>query len=212
MAKSAQAKIRTKGGIFRWPHLNKPDTKFDKEGKYHVELLLSKDKARDFVKKCRKVAQEEWGPEKAKGANMPWSVSDEDPDTVVIKANAKAEYPPAIADIDGARLDRSDLPLIGTGTKGKLSIRLKANEVSGSLYITAYLQGAQIINLVEYGADTGFGSAVDELEDDEEGFTKDEVDNAGFGTLVTEESIDADSGEYETDPDELEDDDDDEEF
>lgn len=211
MAKSASAKYRTPAGIFSYPHLNKPDTKFDKEGKYHVDLLLSKDKARDFVKLCKELAAEEWGPAKAKTAQMPWKISKEDPDTVVISAKAKADYPPSIANIEGVKVDPKKLPMVGTGTKGKLSIRLKANEVSGKFYVTSYLLSAQIIKLVEYGEDTGFDSARDELDEDEEGFQGPD-DSTEFGTAVTEQSVDADAGEYEDDPDNLEDDEEDEDF
>ncbi|MEM6746805.1 MAG: hypothetical protein AAF608_05245 [Pseudomonadota bacterium] len=210
MAKSAQMKFKTPAGIFGYTHVHAPDTKYG--NKYKGEVNLSREKARPFVKACKQVATEEWGPQGAEDVHMPWKVSEEDRDTIIIKAKSDPKYPPSVTDIDGIVIPRKKVPNIGAGTRGKLSMKLVAVEVNGKRYISARLNGVQIINLVEFGQG-GFESARDELEEGEEAYTGPEDDEeygteAGFGTLVTDDSVDADAGEYETDPDELEDDED----
>jgi len=211
MAKTASAKYVTKMGTFVFPHINTPDTKFNKDGVYHLKFRQSKELARELAALCKRVAQEQWGPAKAKGANMPYKVDEEDKDSIVLSAKAKALYPPYIADHQGKRVDRADLPTVGTGTSGKLDIRLVTNEVKGELYVSCYLQGVQIVKLVEYNG-SAFGAVEEDELGDDDGFTA-ASDRAGaVGTLVTEASANAVSGEYEDDEDELVDTDEDDDF
>jgi len=203
MAKTASAKYVTKLGTFRYPHLNIPDTKYDRDGTYKVDLRQSKELAREFAQLCKRVAEEEWGPAKAKGAKMPYSVDEADNDFVIIKAKAKAIYPPTIANALGKKVDRRNIPAIGTGTTGKLDLRLATTEVKGDRYVSCYLQGVQIAKLVEYG-----GSSFDAIDEDEvdgaDAFIGGDEQAGGFGTLVTDQSANAVSGEYEDDNEELE--------
>lgn len=49
MAKSTREKISTPIGTFRYPRLNKPDTKYKPEGEYSVKVRLPEADAQPLV-------------------------------------------------------------------------------------------------------------------------------------------------------------------
>lgn len=52
---SKHLRLLTPVGTARWPRLCKPDTKFDKDGVYKVDLILSNDDANPLIKEIRQV-------------------------------------------------------------------------------------------------------------------------------------------------------------
>ena len=50
MPKKPKINFQTPVGVAKYPHLNKPDTAFDAEGKYKAELLVSQDEAKPLIK------------------------------------------------------------------------------------------------------------------------------------------------------------------
>ena len=61
MAKKQKINFQTPTGVAKYPHLLKPDTAFDSEGKYKSELLLSQEDAKPLIKIIEDAAKEEHG-------------------------------------------------------------------------------------------------------------------------------------------------------
>ena len=47
--------ITTPVGIARYPHLNRPDTKYKEEGEYKVNLEMSSEDAEPFIKQIETI-------------------------------------------------------------------------------------------------------------------------------------------------------------
>ena len=54
-------KYITPVGVARYPHLNKPDTRFDDEGVYKVDLIVDADVARPLIEKLEAIRDEKFG-------------------------------------------------------------------------------------------------------------------------------------------------------
>jgi hypothetical protein len=75
--------LTTPAGIARYPHLNKPDTKFDDVGSYKVDLELNAEEAEPFIKQVEAVLAEfvadkkrELKKDKLKMHAAPWEEND----------------------------------------------------------------------------------------------------------------------------------------
>ena len=143
----------TPKGIAQYPWLSKPDTKFDEEGQYKVNLILSQEDAKPLIQQINESfaqnLKEETKKNKGKDiktANPPYSdeLDDDGKPTgnIIIKFKSKAIYPPAIFDAQGNVMKDSNIwggseirvngsiapyyvPLIGAG----VSLRLRAVQV-----------------------------------------------------------------------------------
>jgi hypothetical protein len=73
---------------------------------------------------------------------------------------------PMVADAKGKPVKNPEDLRIGGGTVGRLKITLSADPNANKPYVTAYLNGVQVVKLVEYGAG-GFGDMSGEVEDDD---------------------------------------------
>ena len=142
----------TPKGIAQYPWLSKPDTKFNEEGEYKVNLVLTKEDATPVIEQINaafaenlKVQIKENGKD-IKTANPPYmdELGDDGKPTgnVIIKFKSKALYPPAIFDAKGDVMKESNIwggseirvngsiapyyvKLIGAG----VSLRLRAVQV-----------------------------------------------------------------------------------
>ena len=56
--KKRYLRFTTPVGTALWPHLNEPDTKFDKDGSYSVNLVLNKEETENIKSKLSEVLQE----------------------------------------------------------------------------------------------------------------------------------------------------------
>jgi len=143
----------TPKGIAQYPWLSKPDTKFDEEGQYKVNLILSQEDAKPLIQQINESfaqnLKEETKKNKGKDiktANPPYSDELDDngkpTGNIIIKFKSKAIYPPAIFDAQGNVMKDSNIwggseirvngsiapyyvPLIGAG----VSLRLRAVQV-----------------------------------------------------------------------------------
>ena len=110
----------TPKGVALYPYLSRPDTKFNEEGEYKVNLVLSKEEAAPIVEQINSVfaanLQEE--TKKANGkqiktANPPYSDElDENgkpTGNVIMKFKSKAAYKPAIFDAKGNVMTESNI-------------------------------------------------------------------------------------------------------
>ena len=109
----------TPKGIAQYPWLSKPDTKFNEEGEYKVNLILSKKEAAPVIEQINaafaenyKVQEKEHGKD-IKTANPPYmdELDDDNKPTgnVIIKFKSKAIYAPAIFDAKGNVMKDSNI-------------------------------------------------------------------------------------------------------
>ena len=110
----------TPKGVALYPYLSRPDTKFNEEGEYKVNLVLSKEDAAPIVEQINSVfaANLEEETKKANGkqiktANPPYSDElDENgkpTGNVIMKFKSKAAYKPAIFDAKGNVMIESNI-------------------------------------------------------------------------------------------------------
>ena len=109
----------TPKGIAQYPWLSKPDTKFNEEGEYKVNLILTKKEAAPVIEQINaafaenyKVQEKEHGKD-IKTANPPYmdELDDDNKPTgnVIIKFKSKALYAPAIFDAKGNVMKDSNI-------------------------------------------------------------------------------------------------------
>jgi hypothetical protein len=186
----AKKSLITPKGVANYPWLNKPDTKFGKTEFKCGLVFESVTAAKPVIDAAKEVFAEEFGP-KAK-AKLP--LEKQEDGTVLLRTHSKSK--PPLMDIKGNEVKAT--VKLGGGSVVKLGITLQAYDNGGKKGVTAYLNGVQIIKLVEYGGGTPqFGSAEDEVEDGE-GFVagsesfEDETD----GEELSAPSSDEDPSEF----------------
>lgn len=221
MAKEKAVRMTTPKGIASYPHLNKPDTRFNPDGEFKVTLVLGEEAANKMAEKMQAVADKAYDDavEAAKGSNKKKITKadvlkpQEDADgnetgqyvfTAKMKAHVKPkkgdafDQAPVVFDAHGKQI-KGELPKIGGGSTLKLNCELIPYYVASTKEAgcSLRLKAVQIIDLVEWGANAesyGFG--------DEDGYTADDDDDSGFGDETDgEEEEGVDSGEEDGDPD-----------
>ncbi len=140
----AKAKFVSPKGTANWPWFNKPDTRFDAEGKYKTDLLVPKGEASDLMSKAKSLFIEEFGESELKKAKYPFNIEG---DVVTLKAKSKQK--PVIYDAKGKKIN--DEVNVGNGSTIKVSGMLGTYDAGGSKGVTAYLNAVQLIDLVEFG-------------------------------------------------------------
>lgn len=200
MAKAKAQRITSPRGTFAYPYLTKPDTKFNAEGEYKVNLTMKTEDAADMIALLEKAlegsvakAKEENKGKKIKTADLPISYN-EDESEVTFKFKLKAQgtkkdgevftQQPAIFDAKGKPMVADKATSIGSGTVGKVAFEIVPffTALVGA-GVSLRLKAVQVIELVRYGSG-GDGSAFgfgneggDDDEDDAdstEGFTNEE--------------------------------------
>jgi len=166
----------TPKGIAQYPWLSKPDTKFNEEGEYKVNLILSKKEAAPVIEQINaafaenfKVQEKEHGKD-IKTANPPYTdeLDDDNKPTgnVIIKFKSKALYPPTIFDAKGNVMKDSNI-WGGSEIRVNGSIAPYYVKLIGA-GIALRLRAVQVIQYVEGGTGSadrfGFG--------EEEGFVQ----------------------------------------
>ena len=199
-------RITTPIGVAKWPSLEKPDTKFDKDGCYKVDLIVQGDEADALVKEMSTVRDahietiKETKPKwKAKVSPLPVSdeVDDDENPTgaKVFKFKLKAvgingedrwEQRPIIMDSDGTPITK--VPRIGGGSKlivcADIIPYLSPMVGAG---VSLRLKAVQLIDLVEYSS----SSANDWNFTPQKGFkVSDQEVETEEGVEISEESAD----------------------
>lgn len=184
----------------RYPFLDKPDTRFDKDGVYRIQLVFEKDD--DFIEKVKKASLREF--EKAKESMKPKDaatlkyhcpakpiINDDGDDTgqVELSFKSKASFTDhktgerraikvPVFDAKGKPL--KVIPRIGNGSKVSIAFNVAPHVVTGTFYYTTYLNAVQIVELLEFnpdGTSYGFGKHtegfdVNDIEEKEPEFDK----------------------------------------
>jgi hypothetical protein len=164
-AKNKFARLTSPRGTAIYPRLTTPDTKFDKDGVYSVDLELnpkSKDAA-EFLATLKKAADaaytaecEKRGGKKLKRADLPIKETDEGQIRIKFKLKAKAgneekswTQKPMIFDSMGAAVQTP--PNVGSGSEIKVSFEVvpffTAMVGAG---VSLRMKAVQILDLKEY--------------------------------------------------------------
>ena len=98
-ATAKKPSFMTAKGTASYPYLQpgRPDTQFDSEGIYKVQLMVDADQAKPMLEQLRSIANDEFGKD-AKSANMPFKVDEE---TKKVIFTVKSRWSPKFVDASG---------------------------------------------------------------------------------------------------------------
>jgi hypothetical protein len=158
----------TPKGIALYPWLSTPDTKFNEEGEYKVNLVLSKEAAQPIINQINEAFSENLKEEmkkhqgkELKTANPPYQDELDDAGqptgNVIFRFKSKAIYKPAIFDAKGGVVVDSNI-WAGSEIRVNASIAPYYTSMVGA-GVALRLRAVQIITLVEgsQGAADRFG-------------------------------------------------------
>lgn len=165
MAKASEVFVSPRG-IARFPYLTSPDTKFDPEGKYRVDLELdaSEREAKEFLMSLDKDVAEF-----SKDARRPFK-RDDDSGMYIVRFGSK--FKPNVFDATRNRIP--DEVNVGSGSVVKVAFEKHFYPGFGG-GMNLYLKAVQVIELVEYG---GPGAEAFGFEDEVGPRVGDDEDNA----------------------------------
>ena len=177
----------TPKGIAQYPWLSKPDTKFNEEGEYKVNLILTKKEAAPVIEQINaafaenfKIQEKEHGKD-IKTANPPYTdeLDDDNKPTgnVIIKFKSKALYAPAIFDAKGNVMKDSNI-WGGSEIRVNGSIAPYYVKLIGA-GVALRLRAVQVIQYVEGGTGSADRFGFEEVDG---GFTQEPAAEAAFPT------------------------------
>ena len=168
-------KITSPVGTLQYPQsLQKPNTKFDPEGVWQADLILTPEEGLAFKDKIQEIFDEQISPavieynklkKKVKVKDLPIE-EDEETGNLIFKLKMKTKtgsgkkQRPIIVDELGKPLDPSIS--LASGTKAKVGIQLYG-WYSPALGMGVRLEpkAVSVTEVVEYQADSGFGFEID---------------------------------------------------
>jgi hypothetical protein len=168
MSKQNTVRITSPAGIAVYPKIEKPDTKFDANGVYSVDLDLSGEEADTLVAKLQKIADADYANEcKAKGkkqlkrADMPWKQTDDGKVRFKFKLKAKGgtgekqwDQKPALFDAKGNPVSNLN---VGSGSTIKVAFDCAPYFTAMVGHgISLRLRAVQVLELREYIAGDNF--------------------------------------------------------
>ena len=148
-------KFVTPTGIARFPWLTKADTKFNPDGIYKTDLLLSSEDAKAIATELKDLFKKHHP--KAKG-KFPWAkdVGEDGKETGNIIFKFKTKNKPALFDAKGKPIQNTN---VYGGSQIKVSATAAPYSAAGNVGITLYLNAVQVIELVtgDSGGQQSFG-------------------------------------------------------
>lgn len=202
-----------KGELTGFIGVFEPSTKFNKDGVYSANILLSKEEGEALAEEIKKVRTEQFKTygKKTKVAELtrcvPYGIADEEtgeetPDAegrYILKTTAKAFIENGKPKVKIPVFDAKQNPVkdvrIGAGTIARLSISLEGYSVAGKTGVSVKLKAVQIIDLVEYGNGNaesyGFGD-----EDGSFEFSEDEAVEEEETAEATEDEEDDEESDF----------------
>lgn len=159
-----KVKFRTNTGTAQYPWLQpgRPDTAFDPEGKYKVQLKMSEEDAQPLLETLKAVKAENFSPKDK--VRLPFS-RDEETGEVVFKMQSK--FIPKYVDASGKLIPENSVPMMYSGSTMRIAGILDPYVNGGSKGISMRLGAVQVINPVSSGSEGGFESEFDAVD----GFT-----------------------------------------
>lgn len=212
----------TPRGVFRYPRLNSPDTRFRETGEYHVQLVLSKDDAEELINLITE-AHDDWykryllekkqlKANPRKKAPYPFTV-EVDPETGLETGNIIFKFKmsasgvskrtgkiwtrrPIVFDSKGVPINL-DKVMIRGGTEGRIAFSFFEYESTPQqgAGVSLKIEAVQILKLVsgdENKTAQDFGFRI------EEGYTERQVDDDLLDPIDLDGGADAPDGNVET--------------
>ena len=181
-----------------YPHLNKPDVRFQKEGVYKVTLELSPDKAEELLKHIEdgvKEALKESNSKSTKTANPPYKKNEDGNYEVNFKCKASGvtktgqawTQKPKVFDSKGTPIAKDILVWGGTTMKVAYEVIPYSNNMLGS-GVSLRLKAVQIHELVSGGGASAYTYG---FKEEANGFVTEAVET------FTDEANGASSGNQE---------------
>lgn len=159
----SKSKFVSPAGTAQYPWLQpgRPDTAFDPEGKYKVELRLAPDSAKHMTDLIELVRSENFGAKDK--IHQPYKV-DEETGEYLFKIQSK--YQPKYYDAKGNPIPTEKVPSMYSGTELRASGQIDAYTNGAKKGISLRLAAVQVINPVSNGSGDGAGDfdAVDGFE------------------------------------------------
>lgn len=143
-------------GRARYPHLNKPDTAFNKT-EYKTDLIVDPDDAMPLVQAANQLAQEHLSDEK--DVHLPFKTVDGQ-----LVMTCKSNYAPKFYDAPGNPIPASQVPELWGGSVLKLKGSMQCYKNGANAGVKLYLSSVMIID-PKSGAEAGGAF------EPEEGFT-----------------------------------------
>ena len=187
MSKTYNERITTPFGLSLWAHVNEPDTKFNADGDFKINLELSESDAAPLIEQIQKAKEaalikfQEDAKAEGKTAKAiskiklseidPYAEDDEDEDKIIFKFKRRASFTKdsgektyfdvPLHDSTGKVI--KDKPAIGNGSTVRVMAELIPYHMATSgVGISLRLSKVQIKNLVEFSTD---GPGFDACED-----------------------------------------------
>lgn len=145
----SKAKFKTPKGTAVWPWFSVPDTRYNADGVYKTDLILSKEEAKPLMAKAKEIYIEEFGEKATSSAHWPFKFDEENGGVVF---RAKSSKKPVLYDGKGSVIN--DTLNVGTGSVIKLAGVMSTYDAGGNKGVTMYLNAAQIIKLEEFGGES----------------------------------------------------------
>jgi len=153
--------FQTAVGTAKYPHLNTPDSAFDKDNpKYKTELLMTPKEAEPLMKMMREAAADAFGNKK----NIKFAFSKDD-ETGQVSFKVQSKYQPKYYDSNGQVITPEKLPRVNGGSRLKAAGILNIYSVSGTNGVGLLLDRVQLVKVVD--GFSGDGGGFDAVEDGE---------------------------------------------
>ncbi len=158
MSEDQRDMLTTPVGVAKYCHITTPDTRFNEDGEYKVDLVLNMDDkdAADFVENITNITTQV-GPK----ANIPVEpeLDDDGNPTGNYIAKFRSKFQPKVFDShnnpinvtkenDADGFPREDFVRVGFGTTMRIATRPKAYKVGSTSGVKLYLQAVQVHTLV----------------------------------------------------------------
>ena len=174
MTKDQYHKFISPVGVARFPWLTKADTKFNPEGVYKTDLILSSEDAKAIATELKGLFKKHYPDGKGR---MPYSKEKGEDGKETGNVIFKFKNKPALFDAKGKPIQNTN---VYGGSKIKVSGTAAAYSAAGNLGVTLYLNAVQVIELVtgDSGGQQSFGFVAEEgyehSEEVEESFNTEE--------------------------------------
>lgn len=207
---TAPIRLVTPKGLAEYPHIEEPDTKFDDNGVYHVNLILNKEESASIIDKMNEILQDfianDIKLKEAKARGKQYVLQDFyeelNEDEIRLKFKQKASY---IRKSDGKEVqvkipvfDSKGTPVkdVNIGSNSTLRVCFTANPyympATKSVGLSLRLVAVKLIELVERGngGASGYG-----FGEEEEGYVQNNT-NTTTKVVETFDDLEEDSADF----------------
>ena len=139
---------------YAWIHPDRPDTEFNADGEYKLQLIMDPKAAQKIMAVVDRVVADAFPGEDPSTLSIPID-TEEETGNVILKM--KTKFPPKYTDAAGSPIVGKDIPNVWGGSTLQAYGNVKAYEVNKNQRgISLQLNTVQVIALVEGGKPEGF--------------------------------------------------------